>query len=210
MKNKAHTRYKLESGTQCVGVTTVTGILAKFPLYNWYHNLGMKGIDHRKHLDYLAGIGTLSHSMIFHHLKGEEADTSDYSQNQIDLASNSFESFLKWEKQHTLEPILMEEQLVSEKYRYGGTFDFYGMIDGVETLLDFKSSGIYSDQYIQLSAYKNLLKENGKKVAHCKVLVVPNDKDKGFKEAQKEDVSVHFEIFKHCLEIYQLKKEIGR
>lgn len=210
MKNKAHTRYRLESGTQCVGVTTVTGILAKFPLYNWYWKLGRDGIDSRKHLDHLAGIGTLSHSMIFHYLKGEEADTSDYSQNQIDLASNSFESFLQWKAQHTLEPVLMEVQLVSEEYRYGGTPDFYGMIDGVETLLDFKSSGIYSDQYIQLSAYKNLLKELGKKVAHCKVLVVPNDKDKGFKEAQKEDVSVHFEIFLHCLEIYQLKKEIGR
>lgn len=210
MSNKAHTRYRLESGTQCPGVTTITGILAKFPLYNWYWKLGRDGIDSRKHLDFLASVGTLSHAMIFHHLKGEEADTSDYSKNQIDLAGNSFESFLKWEKQHTLEPILLEEQMVSEKYGYGGTFDFYGMIDGVTTLLDFKSSGIYSDQYIQLSAYKNLLKEHDKKVAHCKVLVIPNDKDKGFKEAQKEDVSVHFEIFKHCLEIYQLKKEIGR
>lgn len=210
MKNKAHTRYRLEGGTQCPGVTTITGILAKFPLYNWYWKLGRDGIDSRKHLDFLADVGTLSHSMIFHHLKGEEAPTADYSQNQIELAGNSFESFLKWEKQHDLKPILMEVQLVSEAYKYGGTPDFYGMVDGVATLLDFKSSGIYSDQFIQLSAYKHLLKENDKKVAHCKVLVVPTDKDKGFKEAQKEDVSVHFEIFKHCLEIYQLRREIGR
>lgn len=212
MKTKAHTRYRLESGIQCPGVTTVTGILAKFPLFNWYWKLGRDGIDSRKHLDFLAGIGTLSHSMIFHHLKGEGTETGDYSQKQIDLASNSFDSFLEWEKQHTLEAILQEEQLVSEKYKYGGTPDFYGMIDGVATLLDFKSSGIYSDQFIQLSAYKQLLREhkNKHKVAHCKVLVIPTDKDSGFKEAQKEDVSVHFEIFLHCLEIYQLKKELKR
>ncbi len=210
MRNKAHTRYKLESGTQCVGVTTVTGILAKFPLYNWYWKLGRDGIDSRKHLDSLGDIGTLFHSMIFHHLKGEEAPTADYSQNQIDSAGNSFELFLKWEKQHTLEPILMEQQLVSEEYGYGGTPDFYGVIDGVATLLDFKSSGVYGDQFIQLSAYKNLLREHDKKVDNCWVLVLPIKKDKEFKEGQREDVSVHFEIFKHCLEIYQLKKEIGR
>lgn len=209
MKSKTHTRYRLESGTQCPGVTTITGILAK-PLYNWYWKLGRDGIDSRKHLDFLGDIGTLFHSMIFHHLKGEKAPTTDYSQNQIDLASNSFELFLRWEKQHTLEPILMEHQLVSEEYRYGGTPDFYGMIDGVATLLDFKSSGIYSDNFIQLSAYKNLLREHDKKVTNCWVLVLPIKKNEGLKEGQKEDVSVHFEIFKHCLEIYQLKKEIGR
>ena len=208
MKTKSHPRYRLESGTQCPGVTTVTGILAKFPLYNWYWKLGRDGIDHRKHLDYLAGIGTLAHSMIFHHLKGEEIATADYSQNQIVSASNSFESFLEWERQHELKSLLLEEQLVSEKYKYGGTPDFYGFIDGRETLLDFKSSGIYDDQWIQLAGYVNLLKESGKKVGACKILVIPTDKDKGFREAQREDVSVHFEIFKHCLSIYQLRKEL--
>jgi len=210
MKTKAHTRYRLESGTQVAGVTTITGILAKFPLYNWYWKLGRDGIDHRKHLDFLADIGTLAHSMIFHHLRGEEVTTSDYSQNQIDLAGNSFESFLKWEKQHKLKPLLLEEQLVSETYKYGGTPDFYGFVDGCETLLDFKSSGIYDDQFIQLSAYVNLLKESGKKVSACKVLVIPTDKDKGFREGQREDVSVHWEIFLRCLDIYNLRKEIGK
>lgn len=210
MKNKAHTRYRLESGTQVVGVTTVTGILAKFPLYNWYWKLGRDGIDHRKHLDFLTGIGTLAHSMIFHHLKGTMADTRDYSQNQVTSAMYSFESFLEWEKQHELKPLLLEEQLVSEKYRYGGTPDFYGFIDGCETLLDFKSSGIYDDQWIQLAGYVNLLKESGKKVGACKILVIPTDKDKGFREAQREDVSVHWEIFLRCLDIYNLRKEMRK
>ena len=208
MKAKVHTRYKLQSGIQCPGVTTVTGILAKFPLYNWYWKLGRDGIDSRKHLDFLADVGTLAHSMIFHHLKSETVVVADYSQNQIDLAMNSYESFLKWEKQHTLEPILLEEQLVSEEYGYGGTPDFYGLIDERPTLLDFKSSGIYPDQFIQLSAYKNLLKESKYAIEDCRVLVIPTDKDKGFREAQREDVSVHWQIFKHCLQIYNLRKEL--
>lgn len=210
MKTKSHVRYRLQSGVQCPGVTSITGILAKFPLYNWYWKLGRDGIDHRKHLDFLADVGTLAHSMIFHHLKGEEIATADYSQNQIVLASNSFESFLKWEKQHELKPILLEEQLVSEKYKYGGTPDFYGFVDGCKTLLDFKSSGIYDDQFIQLSAYVNLLKENGKKVDACRILVIPTAKDKGFREEQREDVSVHFEIFLRCLDIYNLRKEMRK
>ena len=210
MKNKAHPRYRLENGTQVVGTTTVVNLLDKPPLNYWYYKLGRDGIDHRKHLENLADIGTLAHSMIFHHLRSEKVVTSDYSQNQIDLASNSFESFLKWEKQHDLKPMLLEEQLVSEKYKYGGTFDFYGFIDGCETLLDFKSSGIYPSQFIQLAGYKNLLEEGKNKVDACKVLVIPTDKDKGFKEAQREDVSKHWETFTHLLEVYRLLKEIGR
>lgn len=208
MKTKAHTRYRLQSGVQVPGTTTITEILAKFPLYNWYWKLGRDGIDSRKHLDFLADVGTLSHSMIFHHLKDETMSTGDYSQNQIDLAGNSFESFLKWEKQHDLEPLLLEEQLVSEKYKYGGTPDFYGLVDECPTLLDFKSSGIYPDQFIQLSAYKNLLKESKDVIDDCRILVLPTDKDKGFKEAQREDVSVHWEIFLRCLDIYRLRKEL--
>jgi len=207
---KAHPRYHLKNGEVVVGTTTITGILAKFPLYNWYWKLGRDGIDHRKHLDFLADVGTLAHAMIFHHLRDTYTETGDYSQNQIELATNSFESFLKWEKQHELKPLLLEEQLVSEKYKYGGTPDFYGFVDGCETLLDFKSSGIYDDQWIQLAGYVNLLKEGGKKVDACRVLVIPTAKDKGFREGQREDVSVHWKIFLACLDIYNLRKEMRK
>ena len=207
-KARAHTRYKLPDGTKIVGTTTVTGLLAKFGLYGWYWKLGRDGIDHRKHLDHLADIGTLMHSMIFHHLKDETIDTGDYSQNQIELAMNSFELFRKWGKQHKLEPILLEEQLVSEKWKYGGTPDFYGLVDGEKTLLDFKSSGVYSDQFIQLAAYKNLLEEQGHRVDNCWVLVLPTNGE--LKEAQREDVSVHWKIFLDLLDIYKLRKEIRK
>ena len=208
MKSKAKQRYHDEAGKIIVGTTTVTGLLAKFGLYGWYWKLGRDGINYRKHLDYLADIGTLMHSMIFHHLKDETIDTGDYSQNQIALAMNGFELFRKWGKQHKLEPILLEEQLVSEKWEYGGTPDFYGLVDGEKTLLDFKSSGVYSDQFIQLAAYKNLLEEQGHKVDNCWVLVLPTDKE--LKEAQREDVSDHWEAFTHLLEVYRLLKKIGR
>ena len=208
MKTRAHVRYRLQSGVQCPGVTSITGILAKFPLYNWYWKLGRDGIDHRKHLDFLADIGTLSHAMIFHHLKDTYIETGDYSQNQIELATNSFESFLKWEKQHELKPILLEGQLVSEEHKYGGTPDYFGFVDEELTVLDFKSSGIYDDQFIQLAGYENLLKEVGHKVNACRILVIPTAKDKGFREAQREDVSVHWEIFLRCLDIYKLRKEL--
>ena len=208
MKNKAKQRYRNEEGKIIVGTTTVTGLLAKFGLYNWYYTLGRDGIDHKKHLDHLADIGTLMHSMIFHHLKEETMDMGEYSQTQISAAMNSFKSFLKWEKQHKLEPVFLEEQLVSEKWEYGGTPDFYGLIDGQKTLLDFKSSGVYPDQFIQLAAYKNLLEENNNKVDNCWVLVLPQDR--GFREAQREDVSDHWETFTHLLEVYRLLKKIGR
>jgi len=209
MKVKAHQKYYLKDGTLVPGTTTILSVLAKPALIKWANNLGLKGIDSNKYRDEKAEIGTLAHYLIECELKGQTPDTSDYSKNQIDQAENSLLSFYEWMKNHKLEVIGSEMQLVSEKYRYGGTVDCFGILDGVPTLIDFKTSNaIYPEMLHQLAAYKQLLKENGYEVKKARILRIGRDETEGFEERLCTNLKLHWEIFKHCLAIYNLQKQL--
>jgi len=208
MKSKAHQRYKLESGEIVVGVTTVTGQLSKPALIIWANKLGLAGIDSSKFRDDKADIGTLAHEMILAHLSKREPETEDYSKNQIDAAENSFLSYLEWEKQHKIEPILMEHQAVSEEYKYGGAFDLYGFIDGTLEIVDFKTgSGIYEEMWLQVAGYGKLITEP---IQRYRILNIPRTEDESFKEEVKTDLSLHFEAFLKLLDFYYLNKQIKK
>ena len=211
MKAKAHIRYKLDDGTKVPGVTTVLGILNKPALVKWANNLGLQGIDSTKYRDEMADIGTLAHQMIVDYFNKVETDTTDYSKNQIDLAENCLLSFWEWEKGHKIEVIMAEAQLVSPHYGYGGTIDCYCMLDGKPTLLDFKTGkAIYPEMLYQLAAYVELLTEDGKLIEATRILRIGRDADEGFEERLIADTSKHLELFKHCLAIYNLQKEIRK
>lgn len=207
-KSKAHVIYKLSDGTKVPGVTTVLGILNKPALVIWANRLGLQGIDSNKYRDEMADIGTLAHQMIVDYFKGEKTDTSEYSSSQISLAENCLLSFWEWEKGHKIEVIMAEVQLISTEYNYGGTIDCFCNLDGQPTLLDFKTGkAIYPEMFYQLAAYEQLLTEAGKLIEVTRILRVGRDADEGFEERTVGKLDKQFEIFKHCLEIYNLRKE---
>ncbi len=208
MKSNAHQRYKLESGEIVPGVTTITGQLNKPALIIWANRLGLQGIDSSKFRDDKADIGTLAHEMILAHLSKREPETEDYSKNQIDAAENSFLSYLEWEKQHLVIPILTEHKAVSETYKYGGAFDFYGSIDGTLELVDFKTgSGIYDEMWLQVAGYGKLITAP---IQRYRILNIPRTEDESFKEEVKTDLSLHFEAFLKLLDFYYLNKQIKK
>jgi len=208
-KSKAHVRYELPNGTKIPGVTTVLGILNKPALVIWANRLGLQGIDSTKYRDEMADIGTLAHQMIVDYFKGEKTDTSDYSKTQIDLAENCLLSFWEWERGHKIEVIMAEAQLVSTDYGYGGTIDCFCKLDGQPTLLDFKTGkAIYPEMFYQLAAYEQLLAEAGKLIEVTRILRIGRDADEGFEERSVGKLDKHFELFKHCLAIYNLQKEV--
>ncbi len=210
-KTSAHIRYRNRDNEIVPGATTVLGILNKPALVPWANKLGLSGIDVNKFVDDKAEIGTLAHAMVEAYLKGEQADTSDYSKNQIEQAENSLLSFFEWSKDKVLEPILLEAPLVSETYQYGGTVDCYCKLDGVLTLLDFKTSkAIYPEMMYQLGAYQLLLYENGHKVDQCRILRIGRDADEGFEERTKNLLGAEQAIFLNCLAIYNLQKGLKK
>jgi len=207
---KAHIRYMNKDGGRVPGVTTFIGVLNKPALVPWANNLGLQGINVKDYVDDKADIGTLAHEMIFAHLKKEKVDTSFYSQKQIDLSENCFLKYLEWEKKHTLKPILLETPLVSEKYQYGGTVDNFCILDDIITLLDYKTSkAIYTEAHIQVSAYRNLLEENREeRLRQCAILRIGRDESEGFDFIKCSNMDKYFQIFLHCVGIYNLKKEV--
>jgi hypothetical protein len=176
----------------------------------WAFNCGRDGIDLDKYRDEKAEIGHLAHQMILDHFRGTVTETEDYSANQIDAAENAFISFLEWSKHHTIEPVLIEEQLVSERYRFGGTFDLLAIIDGKVTLLDFKTGkALYDESWYQLAAYNILLMEAYPEVGpieRFKLVRIGRDEDEGFEEPEMGPglvLSLCESIFLHALGIYQ-------
>lgn len=210
-KSKAHIVYKLEDGTKVPGVTTVLGILNKPALVPWANKLGLQGIDSSKYRDEMADIGTLAHQMIVDYFNKIKTDTDDYSSNQIELAENCLLSFWNWEKGHKIEVIVAEKQLVSTKYGFGGTIDCFCKLEGRPTLLDFKTGkAIYPEMLHQLAAYEQLLTEDGHLIEIVRILRIGRDEDEGFEERLIGSTSKYFELFKHCLAIYNLQKDIRR
>ena len=206
---KAHTRYITSDGTMVPGVTTVLGILNKPALVSWANKLGLQGIDSTRYKDKLAGIGTLTHLMILNHLSGLKTDNSEYSQNDIAQAENCFLSYLEWEKHHKIEPVLVEKPLVSEYHGYGGTCDLLGLINGELELIDFKTgNAIYPEYFYQLSAYNHLVKEQGHKIIRARILRIGRANNEAYEERTIVNMSKEFELFLHCLAIYNLKKEM--
>ena len=208
--SRVHTIYKDANGKRLPSVTTALGVLAKPALINWAYGLGLKGIDKDTYVDELAGIGTLAHKMILRHLRGEGCDTDNFSGQQINLSENCFIKYLEWEKAHKVEPEIIEEPLVSAIHGYGGTPDFYGRIDGVFTLMDFKTGkAIYDDFWYQLGGYDLLLAERVKPEGWptaFRILNIGRSEDEKFVEETRSSVAHEAQIFLHALAIYKLKR----
>ena len=209
-KSKVHTVYRNSRGEEVPGVTTALNILAKPALIHWAWDLGIKGIDYRVHRDELADVGTLVHKMVLCDLAGEECDVSEYSKKQIDLAENGFLSYLEWKRRHEIIPVLIEEPLISDTMGFGGTPDFFGMVDDSLVLMDFKTGkGIYDEFFYQMAAYRHLLIEDlGYEIEDCRILRIGRDESEGFEEAVRQDaLDGEWRIFLHALGIHSAKKK---
>ena len=208
---KQHTVYKNNIGKRIIGVTTALGVLNKPALMYWANNIGLQGIKVREYVDDLAQIGTLAHDMALCYTKKAIVDTSQYTKIQIDLAETCYLKFLDYYTHYKPEVIFAERQLVSEKYQFGGTLDNYCMIDGKRTLLDYKTGkAIYLEHFFQLAAYKLLLEENGYPVDVCTILRIGRNDAEGFEIKPMQDLTLHTEIFLHCVELYRLLKEVNK
>jgi len=209
-KSKPHTIYKCRDGVRVPGVTTILGVLAKPALIIWANRMGLQGIDTSKYVDEAAKAGTAAHEMIECHLTDQEFDRSQYSEDLLGIAENGYIKYLDWEKIHEIKNVKSEMILVSEKYRYGGQIDMYAELDGLPTLIDFKTNatGIYPEmEYQTAGGYRQLLEENGYPVK--KVIIIRLGKSDNMDIETKEigDWEKSWKIFEHCLALYQLTKK---
>ena len=206
-----HTQYYGKDGELLVGVTTALQILAKPSLIAWAWNCGLKGEDFRLVRDKAGDVGTITHLMITCELQNVIPELKEYSQADIDSATLCLNSFHEWRKSHTLEAIHVEKQLASNIYKYGGTPDFLGYVNGELELIDFKtSSGIWNDYFYQISAYRQLEIEQGYKVEKARILRFSKGDNVEFEDRLITSFASEFQLFLHCLAIHNLLRDMKR
>lgn len=158
--------YFLADGTQVPGTTTVLGRFKESgPLIRWAWNEGKAGRELYEKRDQAADIGTAAHAMVEARIRGLDPEACEELSGLDDegkaKARNAFEMYEEWASMSRLEIVDQEMQLVSEKYRFGGTPDAIGRIRGELCLVDWKTSnGVYADYLLQLAAYRLLWEEN--------------------------------------------------
>lgn len=158
--------YFLADGTRVPGTTTITGRFKESGgLIHWAWQLGHDGKDYRTERDKAADVGTIIHEQADAAIHKQEIPQppADFSDAQREQVRRGFEAFWAWYQNTVTEITWTERQLVSERYRFGGTPDAYGTDkQGSGCLFDWKSGGIYQDALIQVGGgYGLLLDENG-------------------------------------------------
>lgn len=69
-------------------------------------------------------------------------------------------AFWLWVERHRIEPIAVERRVFSRRHMYAGTCDFFGRINGMLSVLDFKTGkGVYDEAWWQTSGYELALCE---------------------------------------------------
>lgn len=211
-KSRGHTVYHKKNGERVVGVTTVISVMDKSrALVPWANRLGLQGIDCTKYTDEMAIIGTLSHYMIECWLTGQKCELGDYTPNQVEAAKKCFFKFNEWIKAKGLKLtdfVVSEGQLVSEKHGFGGTVDIMGMVNGVPTLIDIKTSkAVYGEHLTQVAGgYKILCDENGYGVKQVTILRIGRNEEEGFEErtVSEKEIELHTKRFFICLDLYRI------
>lgn len=213
-KSRLKTPYMLD-GVRVPSVSTICGMIDKSrALMYWAWDLGRKGIDYRAHTDDLANVGKLVHDMILAYFLEMEVDTYQNSQWEIDRALNSMKSFYNFISRFELKPAVIdgkkaiEHELISREFLFGGRLDYYGDVDKIRTLMDFKTGKrMYEDQMFQCGGYSILLEEYNLPVDQFIICNIPRSKGESFEVAFLRNIAPPKRVFFGAHEIYNAIKE---
>ncbi len=154
--------YRLKDGTRVPGVTTVIGRFKDSGgLIHWAWQQGIAGVDYRARTESAATAGTYAHELIDAFIHKREPMLTCTDPELIALAEKGFGAFKTWASQSRMEIVETETPLVSEEWRFGGTLDALGRVNGELVLVDWKTSArIYADYIVQVAAYRHLWEEH--------------------------------------------------
>ena len=147
-EKKQHRGYYMIGGDKLVSVTTVLGIIHKYPLLLWYGKLGIDGA--KKESRKAMQIGSDVHKGIENYIDGEPTPNWKAGTER----ANAFNGFLSWLEDNDVEFLETELKVYSKEYEYAGTLDVGAIVNGENAIIDFKcSKGIYQEVELQLQAY---------------------------------------------------------
>ncbi len=197
--SSGHTVYRNAQGNEVPSVTTILQILNKPSLQKWANIMGFQRRNTDEILKESARIGTMVHGALHAYLMNSLYVFIGHLGDKLRLVQ-FLDGFITWSHGHTIEPIFMEEQIISD--RYAGTCDFYGMIDGKHTIMDFKTSKqYYITMFLQLAAYCRILEEQGKQVDQVCIVLVHEGKSKS-RFITRNELQPYIETFEKLVALF--------
>jgi len=127
---------------------------------------------HRRALEKAGEIGAQVHGLIEWNLRQQLGQQVGPEPRVVDDAQWAFMAYQDWANSVSLKPIFIEQTVFSRTHGYAGTMDLLAHVDGVPTLIDFKTGkAIYAEAYLQNVAYQVALAEMGHTVAAAGAVV---------------------------------------
>jgi len=150
-------RFYLSEKKEDVYYPSVTTILDAYPKGYGYTNwLKQVGFNADEIVKKAGDEGSRIHEAIERILQGfqvnwmQEDGTANYNLNEWQMICK----FMDFYNTYNPQIIHVEQQIVSDELRVGGTVDFVCVINGEKWLIDFKSSNaIYESYYLQIAKY---------------------------------------------------------
>ena len=229
------------NGKQVWGVTNITGVLNKPALLYWGVNqavdfmannlkpgvaldeiqiknlLESARIAHTQTKNQAADIGTFIHNWVRDYVSAVAQKKTSPKRPINKEMKNAIDGFFKWAKENKLVIARSERKVYHDKFRYAGTLDLEGMVNGKRTVIDLKTgNALYPEAFLQASAYlKAREQETGKQYPGGIVIVRlskenPEKHIAAFEARRDEDVDLHFKCFLNCLSIYRWQQAMRK
>jgi PD-(D/E)XK nuclease superfamily len=174
----------------------------------------------QKELTRAGDIGTEVHNLVEWTIRGQLMQKVGPSPKIRDAAQWAFMAWEDWQRSVKLKPIAVEQVVYSTKYGYAGTLDLLAEVNGVLTVIDWKTGkAVYSEAHLQNAAYRQAIREmgHGDPKQGIVVRLPKNIEDPEFEAVVADDEVKSFETFLHVQELwkwmqvkdkeYQAKKE---
>lgn len=218
-----HTAYKNKNGKRVPSVTTIISNnlgYNKRILLAWQAREFRAGRDPDEQTERACSVGTLVHEMIEAHIYGQDEYTPPEGTSETDVlaAIEGLQAYIKWEEENNVEYLESEIGMVSETWQYGGTADAIALVNGVVTLIDFKTSrSVYAEHIVQLGAYMSGIEETTDyKIEQCMVIKVDKNAEAGSDDIIHPykiplgQIVTGWEVFQNLLELHESNKILGK
>lgn len=210
-KYSDHSTYINKNDIEVPSVTTIIKILNKPFIAKWANSLGWKRQSYDKVLEESANKGTFVHEVLNAYIFRQGKKFNLSNPEVMNFLYETIDIFKDFEKSNDFKPVWGEKSFSLEKF--GGTVDLYCNLNGLDTIIDFKTSKrFYSSHFIQLGAYIQLLEANDYNVDQVGILRI-RDGYSELKLLQRDEMEKYIELFNKLTDIfyivYDLNKEWG-
>jgi len=156
---------------------------------------------HTRKRDKAGDIGTMVHAYCEDWIKGKEPAIPFN-----DKVRNGANAFLDWVEKHNVKFTESERKIYSRRYRYAGTLDAEGLVDGKLSIIDFKTgSAIYPEMRFQTAAYEAARREESG-LQYTRWIIRLGKDDGEFEAKEFGDLDKDFSAFLGIFDTYKRLK----